>query len=292
MYPLRSGLSGASSRETLCGIVHRNFIMKHLFVWRSGANNRIGRRCRENGRAQKSEKGEVYMRKLLIAILVILMAAMPAAALAETSIAVTGTGNALVPADTGVITLGVNARDEDVLTAQTKVNEAIAAIRAALMQEGVKEEDINTDFINIYAIYDYRNDMEELTGYNVSSNLAIRVEKIDMAGRLIDAAFGAGANTLNGISFSATDVTEAKAEALKKAVQDATTKAEVLAEAAGLKITGIETITEGGTYSYERPMNKFAMMDAAAESESGGTIVQAAKLSVEATVSIVFRVGE
>ena len=233
------------------------------------------------------------MRKILIAVLVVLMAVMPAAALAETTIAVNGTGTALVPADTAVITLGVNARDKDVLAAQAEVNEAIAAIRAALVAEGVKEEDINTDFINIYAYYDYRNDTEVLAGYNVSSNLAIRVEKIDMAGSLIDAAFAAGANTLNGISFSATDTSEAKAEALKQAVDEARAKAEVLAEAVGMKITGIETITEGGTYSYERPVNMFALKDAAsAETAAGGTVIQAAKLNVEATVSILFTVGE
>ena len=233
------------------------------------------------------------MRKILIAVLVVLRALMPAAALAETTITVTGTGTSLVPADTAVITLGVNARNKDVLAAQTEVNEAIAAIRSALVAEGVKEEDINTDFINIYAYYDYRNDTEVLAGYNVSSNLAIRVEKIDMAGSLIDAAFAAGANTLNGISFSATDTSEAKAEALKQAVDEARAKAEVLAEAVGMKITGIETITEGGTYSYERPVNMFALKDAAAaEPTAGGTVVQAAKLNVEATVSIVFKVGE
>lgn len=231
------------------------------------------------------------MRRFLIAILVILMAAMPAAALAETKIAVTGTGNSLVPADVAVISMGVMERDPDVLTAQAKVNEKIAAIRSALIEQGVQEEDINTDFINIYAIYDYRDDRELLTGYNVSSNLAVRVTEMDKVGGMIDAAFGAGANTLNGISFSATDTSVAKAEALKIAVADAKAKAEVLADAAGLKIIGIETISENGTYSYERgPMNFVAKESAAAD--TAGTVVQAAKLNVEATVSITFKTEE
>ncbi len=231
------------------------------------------------------------MRRFLIAILVILMAAMPAAALAETKIAVTGTGNSLVPADVAVISMGVMERDPDVLTAQAKVNEKIVAIRSALIEQGVQEEDINTDFINIYAIYDYRDDRELLTGYNVSSNLAVRVTEMDKVGGMIDAAFGAGANTLNGISFSATDTSVAKAEALKIAVADAKAKAEVLADAAGLKIIGIETISENGTYSYERgPMNFVAKESAAAD--TAGTVVQAAKLNVEATVSITFKTEE
>ena len=50
------------------------------------------------------------------------------------------TGEVRVSADTAVISLGVNARDKDVLKAQQKVNETIAAIRAALIEKGVKEE--------------------------------------------------------------------------------------------------------------------------------------------------------
>ncbi len=228
------------------------------------------------------------MRRFLIAILVILMATMPAAALAETKIAVTGTGNALVPADVAVISMGVMERDPDVLTAQAKVNEKIAAIRSALIEQGVQEEDINTDFINIYAIYDYRDDHELLTGYNVSSTLAVRVTEMDKVGSMIDAAFGAGANTLNGISFSATDTSAAKAEALKIAVADANAKAEALADAAGLKIIGIEAISENGTYSYDRGPMSFVAKESAAADGIAGTVVQAAKLNVEATVSITF----
>ena len=113
----------------------------------------------------------------------------------------------------------------------------------------MKEECINTDYLNIYAIYDYSSDEEELAAYNANSTLAIKVTDISTVGTLIDAAFAAGANTLNGISFSASDTEEANAESMKKAVADAKAKAEILAEASGLKITGIETIAEGGVYS-------------------------------------------
>ena len=63
---------------------------------------------------------------------------------------------------------------------------------------------------------------------------------------MIRPRFSAGANTLNGISFSASDTSEAKAEALREAVADAKNKADVLAEASGLKITGIESLSGMG----------------------------------------------
>ena len=209
-------------------------------------------------------------------------------AAAETKITVSGTGETQVSADTAIVSLGVSARDKDVLKAQQKVNEAIAAIREALIGQGVKEEQINTDYMNIYAIYDYEGDQEQVKAYSASSTLAVKVTDMEKTGTLIDEAFRAGANTLNGISFSASDTDAAKAESLKAAVADARAKAEVIAEAAGLKITGMEIINEGGVYSFDNSVGNFSAKSLGRTEEAGGTVVQAAKLVVSATVSITF----
>ena len=231
------------------------------------------------------------MKKWIALVLSMVMILSAAAALAETKITVNGTGEVRVSADTAVISLGVSARDKDVLSAQQKVNAAIAAIRRALMDQGVKEENINTELINIYAVYDYRNDEEQLTAYSASSTLAIRVTDMDSVGPLIDASFAAGANTLNGITFSASDTEEARAAAMKEAVADARAKAEILAEASGLKISGIDLISEGGVYSFSNDVGNtrakgFDVMEEAAA--DAGTVVQSAKLIVSASVSITF----
>ena len=232
------------------------------------------------------------MKKLIAIFVALVMLLFSVAALAETKITVNGTGEVRVSADTAIISLGVNARDKDVLKAQQKVNETIAAIRTALIEQGVKEENIYTDFINIYPLYDYSNDQEQLAAYNASSTLAIKVTDMESVGSLIDVCFAAGANTLNGISFSASDTEEAKTEAMKKAVTDAKKKAEILAEASGLKIIGIEIISEGGVYSYQNNVgNVYAkgVDDIVEEAEAdAGTVVQSAKLIVSASVSITF----
>ena len=245
---------------------------------------RPGRGPENKGGKDSMKTGMMKMALMMAEILL-----MVSGAAAETKITVNGTGETQVSADTAVISLGVSARDKDVLKAQQKVNEAIAAIRKALTEQGVKEECINTDYMNIYAIYDYEGDQEQVKAYSANSTLAVKVTDMESVGALIDEAFGAGANTLNGITFSASDTEAAKAESLKAAVAEAKAKAEVLAEAAGLKITGMEIITEGGVYSYDNTVGNFSakMMDGAAEG-SGGTVVQAAKLIVNATVSINF----
>ena len=228
------------------------------------------------------------MKKTLSLLLTLLIFSLiPVFAFADSEITVSGTGNVLVPADTAVVSLGVSAADKDVRTAQSMANKAIASIRSALIESGIAEEYINTDYINIYAMYDYSDGFEQITGYNANSTLAIRVKEIDKVGEVIDLAFGAGANTLNGINFSVTDTTEAREKAMRLAVADAQNKADVLADAAGLQIRGIEDIAEQNTYSYDRGvMNNF---DAIEAESAAGTVVQAAKLTVSSSVVITFK---
>ena len=230
------------------------------------------------------------LKTLLLACLIALMVFTACAdGKDETEINVNGNGEVLVAADTAVITLGITTQNKDVLEAQNTVNAAIEKIRTALIENGIKKEDINTDRLRIYAVYDYSKDVEQLTAYNASSYLAIRTTDMNMVGTIIDLAFGAGANTLNNIEFSASDTEEASAEALTAAVKDARKKAEIMAAAAGMKITGIESITESYSYSGDSGVNAFYKNAAMADEATGAsTLVQASKLQVSASVSIVF----
>ena len=115
--------------------------------------------------------------KSFFAILTAVMMLAVSVALADTKITVSGSGETQVSADTAVISLGVSARDRDVLKAQQEVNEVIAAIRQALTDNGIPEENINTDYMNIYAIYDYNGDLETVSAYNASSTLAVSAEQ-------------------------------------------------------------------------------------------------------------------
>ena len=225
------------------------------------------------------------MKRFLSVLLVLMLCCGLAAA--ETLISVNGTGTVYVSADTATITLGISARETEVLDAQARVNTAIAAIRQALENAGVAKEDINTDYLSIYPIYDYNGEQEQLTGYSVSSSLAIRTQDLEQVGTLIDLAFAAGANTLSDISFSASDTADAEKEALTQAVENARSRAEVLCAAAGVNITGIQSVSDGYSYSYDSGVNNFSRV-AKEEAAEADTVVQAAKLAVTASVSIVF----
>lgn len=230
------------------------------------------------------------MKKMFVMLLCLAILALgTGAALAEgTKLTVSGSGTVLVESDLAVVTVGVREASTDVLVAQSTVNEKIAAIKQSLLDAGAKESEINTDSINIYANYDYSDNTEVIVGYTANNTLSVRTTDIDNVGALIDAAFAAGANTLDNVQFTVQDDSEAREQALTKAVEDARRKAEVLAAAAGLQIASIESIAESGVYTYDS-MRNYAMMDeATTESGGAGTLVQAALVSVDATVSMEF----
>ncbi len=229
------------------------------------------------------------MRKMIALILVMVLSLFTFSALADSSIVVTGTGETFIPADTAVVSLGVSIRNADALKAQAEANEVIARIRTALTGAGLKEEDINTGYVNLYGVYDYSGYAEKLTGYNASSSLAVMVKDISRVGEVIDLAFGAGANMLDGVTFSASDDSAARAESLKAAVAEAKEKAAVLAEAAGMGELEIESIQETGFFTYGNETNRFVTKAAGAVETDAATVIQAAKICVSATVTVTFK---
>ena len=59
-----------------------------------------------------------------------------------------------------------------------------------------------------------------------------------------------------------------------------------------MEITGIGSINEGGTYSYDRGiLNNFGMAEEKAM-DAGSTYVQAAKLTVSANVTVTYTTAE
>lgn len=233
------------------------------------------------------------MRKLTALLLALALTLGLSAAFADTKITVTGSGEVLIPADVAVISLGVNVRSAEAPSAQAEANEVIAKIREALTAAGIDEEDISTGYINLYAAYDYSSSVERITGYNASSTLAVKVTDMTRVGEVIDLAFGAGANMLDGVSFSAKDDTAARAEALKAAVADAKVKADVLAEAAGLGKLEIDSIAESGVYAYDSGTNNFSAKGMITEqAEDAATVIRAAKICVSASVTITYEAKE
>ena len=235
--------------------------------------------------------------KKLLSIVLVLALLLPCAGFAEASgepspvvavaegatITVTGSASVSLKADYARIAVGVSTNAKTVEQAANKNNAAIFAVIDALKEAGVLEEDIATSNYTVYAEYDYSSmGGQKLSGYNVTNQLTVIIRDMEHIGATLDKATAAGANNIYNIEFLSTKADDAQDEATVYAVQDAMRKASLLADAAGLKLGGIVSITEAApTYGLiTRTYN--SKLDAAA-----GNSILPYYTSVAASVTIV-----
>ncbi len=195
-------------------------------------------------------------------------------------IVVSGTGRVAVRPDQAVVTAGVQTRAATAQQAQDQNNRLMQAVIDAIKALKIPDRDVQTSGISLYPIMEQG---QTVTGYSASNNVTVTVENVDQVGAVLDAAVRAGANQATGIRFGLKDATAARNKALAAAAADARSKADALATALGLQISGILSVSEQSTGG---PIVVGPRPAAAAAAES--VPVEPGELDVTAEVTIVF----
>lgn len=202
-------------------------------------------------------------------------------------IIVSGTGRVAVTPDQANVTVGVQFTAPTLTEASRQASENITRVLDALKAQGVDAKDIQTSSYTITPLNTYQEGQAPtIIGYQVSNILVVRVRSIENVGQVLDAALGAGANYLGGVSWTIADPTAAEAQARTLAVRDATRIAQVLAQAAGLALGPVTAIQENvSTVPGPRPYARDAVSQAA-----GAPPVETGSLDVTTTVEMRFTV--
>lgn len=176
---------------------------------------------------------------------------------------VSGMGEVTVVPDVANITLGVSAQAATVAEAQQQASNAMTKVMDALIQGGVAKNDIQTQQFSIQQVTRYDKDTQQniVIGYLVTNTVNAKLRDINKAGNIIDAVAAAGGDLtrVNGISFSVDDPTRYYNDARQKAMNDAKTKANQLADLGGIKLGNPTYITEGVSYPGPRSVYSEAM---------------------------------
>jgi uncharacterized protein YggE len=229
------------------------------------------------------------MRWIGITMAVLFALALPAGAQAPEAgrrqILVNGVGRLEVSPDQASVTVGVQLQRRTAAEAIGEANSVATQIIARLQRVGLRREDMRTSAIQVFPIYaDGRQGAPpRITGHRASHTLALNIRNLDFVGPAIDAAVEAGANTILGISFGLQDPVRVRNEALALAVRDARAKADAIAQAAGLRVIGIERIVE--SESDVRP----SVIRLEADPFRAPTPVEPGTVAVLAAVTVVFR---
>ena len=204
------------------------------------------------------------------------------------TIAVTGTGRVVVTPDLADVRLGVSMARPTVEAARADAARTMEAILAAVDAADVPRRDVRTSLLSVQPRYDYRDGRApSLTGYELANVVEVTVRDLARLAAVVDGALGAGATSLDHLSFRLADQSGAEREARQAAMADARARADVLAEAGGLTIVGVADIVEGVVPGPPIPRSKGAerMMLAA----DAATPVEAGSTEVAVTVTVTFR---
>lgn len=191
------------------------------------------------------------IKSLLVVFLTVLaLLSFSAAAFAEDNgasdnvITVNGSGTVKVAPNTAEVSFAVIAEAAEAGAAQTKNADMVNKVIGALKAGGISQNDIITSGYNLGPKYVYENNKApRISGYEVRNEIAVTVRDINSVGKVIDLAVDNGINQVQNIQFYYEGGMEYKDQALRQAIEDARSKAEVIATALGKKIVGIKSAT-------------------------------------------------
>lgn len=161
----------------------------------------------------------------------------------------------------GVVTHGVTA--SEALGGNSRQMDRVVA---ALKRSGIAERDIQTSAISLSPRwnnpeadaqriaretrqpYVQPTEPPRIIGYEARNSVQVRVRKLGEMGKIIDTLIEAGANEVNGPSFTLDDQRAAMDEARAEAVANGKQRAEFYARAAGMRVVRLLSMTEGGGF--------------------------------------------
>lgn len=219
-------------------------------------------------------------------------AADPTTTTPEHTISVSGTGDIVLSPDTADLRLGVSSTARTVKTAREQAATSMTAVIASLKQLGIADKDIQTTILSLQPTYDYSTNTNppRITGYELSNSIAVTVRDLDKLGDAIDNSLAAGATSLDGVSFRVNDQTAAEQQARQAAMDEAKAKAKTLADAAGVSITGVASISET-VAPVPYPVYYGLGAAGAPQSPDVKTPVAAGSTDVTVTVAVVYLIG-
>jgi uncharacterized protein YggE len=206
--------------------------------------------------------------------------------LSGTRLDVVATGDVTQVPDVAQIGAGVVTQASTAAKAMAENASRTAATIAALRKAGVADRDLQTSSINLSPQYRYAdNQPPVITGYQASNRVSVRFRDIRKAGGILDALVAAGANQIDGPSFSIDSPEALLDQAREKAMATARARASLYAKATGMQVKRIVAISESAV---EQPPRIYPMALMSRSKESADTPIEAGEQKLSISVSVTF----
>lgn len=204
------------------------------------------------------------------------------------TISFNGEGRTYIKPDIAFLNLSVITQGKTVGDVQNKNSEKMNKVIDYLKNFGIEEKDIKTKNYNIYPQYIYGDTkVPQISGYEISQGLEVKIRIMDKIGELLEGAVGAGVNQVSSLSFSIEKDDEPKAEARKLAIEDAKRKAQETAAQLGLKLGKLVGFYE----NYNQPYPIYSnMKESGTGGGSGAPDIQVGENEIYISVSLTYKI--
>ena len=195
-------------------------------------------------------------------------------------------GDSIVQAqpDTAILNISVVTQAKQALEAQqqnaVKSDAVVRALKAAVGSGA----EVKTSGYSLQPQRVYKEGQPpNISGYEARNSVTVTLSDLSKVGAVIDAAGQAGANDVGGISFTLRQDRPAKDSALKEATREAVSKAQVIAQALGGKVTRIVEVQEEG---FQRPPQPVYQVDTFMKRDNASTPVEVGSLEISSRVQL------
>ncbi len=219
----------------------------------------------------------------------------------ENIITVSATSEVYAKPDLALTTFSVVTEAKTVGEAMADNTAKMNAVIASVKSQGVEDKDLKTTNFNIsprYEWYDSTNcplyasycypGQRVLVGYEVTQSLQVKIRDLAKVGDIVQGATEAGANEVGDLQFTIDNEDLLKEEARGKAIEEAKTKAEILAGQLGIRLVKIISFSENGYVPY--PL--YAAAETAPSGKGGGVTldIQTGENKISVMVSITYQI--
>lgn len=225
---------------------------------------------------------------VLMASIALMMAILPGYAqmnmMQANGISVTGTATVQATPDVAYVTLGAQTTANQSAKAASDNAAVMQKIQKVVKQQGIADSDVKTVQYSVEPIYDYSSGKQVFKGYQATNLIRITVKDLSKVGKLLDGCTEAGANLVQGVTFSVLNEDALRAQALELAAKNATSKATAIAKGLNVKLGEPINVTESGA-----PVIRPLMMTKAAAPE---TPVNPGQIEVDASVTVLYAINK
>ena len=203
------------------------------------------------------------------------------------TVTASGTGKVTAAPDLAIMTFGATARSENAKTALNQASKTAEAITSALKKAGIESDDIQTQNVSVYPRQEDGNGKPVIVGYQANVSVTAKVRDIGKLGDIISGVADAGADTISGPSFTLEEDSPVRDEAMADAVQNARTRAEAMAKAAGKSIGDVLSMSSAAV---NVPIPPFGAAERAA-ADAVSVPIEPGTLEITADVTVVFELN-